>query len=182
MLRYPQSRGNTGAPYYMLWCGATAKAARSDNKMHRVSFSLGQVVAIANDHAGVALKTLLLEEINACGFTPLDLGTNQSESVDYPDYGNLVAEAVLHDRAQFGIAICGSGIGISIACNRHKHIRAALCHTGLEAQLARQHNSANILCLGARLIGEAQARECVRRFLTTGFEGGRHIARVEKLG
>ncbi len=141
------------------------------------------VVAIANDHAGVALKQLLLPEIVACGFTPLDLGTNQPDSpVDYPDYGYLVADAVLHGRATWGIAICGSGIGISIAANRRAGARAALCHSGLEAQLARQHNDANILCLGARLIGEAEAKECVRRFLTTEFEGGRHARRVEKLG
>lgn len=141
------------------------------------------VVAIANDHAGVALKHALLPEIVACGFTPLDLGTNQPDSpVDYPDYGFIAADAVLHGRAEFAIAICGSGIGISIAANRKPGARAALCHTGLEAQLSRQHNDANILCLGARLIGEAEAKECVRRFLATAFEGGRHAARVEKLG
>jgi ribose 5-phosphate isomerase B len=140
-----------------------------------------QVVALANDHAGVALKTALLPALAECGFAPLDLGTNQSESVDYPDYGKLIAEAVAHGRAQFGIAICGSGIGISIAANRHPGIRAALCHSGLAAELSRKHNDANILCLGARLIGEAEAKECVVRFLTTPFEGGRHAARVAKL-
>lgn len=143
---------------------------------------MNQIVAIANDHAGVVLKQLLLAQVNGCGFTPLDLGTNNTDSVDYPDYGRLVAEAVAHGRAQFGIAICGSGIGISIAANRHPGIRAALCSSGLAAELSRQHNDANVLCLGARLIGEAEASECVRRFLTTAFEGGRHCARVEKLG
>lgn len=143
---------------------------------------MSKVVAIANDHAGVALKEVLLAELNACGFTPLDLGTNSTDSVDYPDYGKLVAEAVAHGRAQFGIAICGSGIGISIAANRHPGIRAALCSTGLAAELSRLHNDANVLCLGARLIGDAEAKECVRRFLTTPFEGGRHAKRVEKLG
>lgn len=143
---------------------------------------MSKVVAIANDHAGVALKDVLLAELNALGFTPLDLGTNSSDSVDYPDYGKLVADAVAHGRAQFGIAICGSGIGISIAANRHPGIRAALCSTGLAAELSRQHNDANVLCLGARLIGDGEAKECVRRFLTTSFEGGRHQRRVEKLG
>lgn len=143
---------------------------------------MSKVVAIANDHAGVALKEVLLAELNACGFTPLDLGTNSTDSVDYPDYGKLVAEAVAHGRAQFGIAICGSGIGISIAANRHPGIRAALCSTGLAAELSRLHNDANVLCLGARLIGDAEAKECVRRFLTAPFEGGRHAKRVEKLG
>ena len=143
---------------------------------------MNKTVAIANDHAGVALKELLLNEVAALGFTPLDLGTNNTDSVDYPDYGHLVAKAVLDDRAQFGIAICGSGIGISIAANRHAGIRAALCSTGLAAELSRQHNDANVLCLGARLIGELEAKECVRRFLTTAFESGRHAKRVEKLG
>ena len=139
------------------------------------------VVAIANDHAGVALKNALLPEIAACGFTVLDLGTNQTDSVDYPEYGYLAADAVTHGRAEFAIAICGSGIGISIAANRKAGARAALCSSGLAAELSRRHNDANILCLGARLIGELEASECVRRFLTTAFEGGRHAARVEKL-
>ena len=143
---------------------------------------MNKTVAIANDHAGVALKQLLLEQVNACGFTPLDLGTNSSDSVDYPDYGHLVAKSVADGRAVFGIAICGSGIGISIAANRHAGIRAALCSTGLAAELARQHNDANILCFGARLIGDSEAKECVKRFLTTKFEGGRHQRRVDKLG
>ena len=143
---------------------------------------MNQVVAIANDHAGVALKEALLETINACGFTPLDLGTNDTGSVDYPDYGKVVAEAVAHGRAKFGIAICGSGIGISIAVNRHAGIRGALVSSGLAAELSRLHNDANVLCLGSRLIGEAEAKECVSRFLTTPFEGGRHQRRVEKLG
>lgn len=141
-----------------------------------------QTVAIANDHAGLALKNVLLKEIDACGFAVLDLGTNSTDSVDYPDYGHAVASAVSDGRAVFGIAICGSGIGISIAANRHAGIRAALCSSGLAAELSRQHNDANVLCLGARLIGEAEARECVRRFLTSEFEGGRHAARVTKLG
>ena len=140
------------------------------------------VVAIANDHAGVALKAALMEELRDGGFTCIDLGTNSTESVDYPDYGTLVAHAVTHERAQFGVAICGSGIGISIAANRVAGVRAALCHSGLEAELARKHNDANVLCLGARLIGELEARECLRRFLNTEFEGGRHTRRVEKLG
>lgn len=141
-----------------------------------------QTVAIANDHAGLALKNVLLKEIDACGFAVLDLGTNSIDSVDYPDYGHAVASAVSDGRAKFGIAMCGSGIGISIAANRHAGIRAALCSSGLAAELSRQHNDANVLCLGARLIGEAEASECARRFLTTEFEGGRHVSRVTKLG
>ena len=128
------------------------------------------------------LKQLLLREIEALGFTPLDLGTNTADSVDYPDYGHAVAKSIADGRAVLGVAICGSGIGISIAANRHAGIRAALCSSGLAAELARQHNDANILCLGARLIGDAEAKECVKRFLNTKFDGGRHTKRVEKLG
>ena len=140
------------------------------------------VVAIGNDHAGLALKNAMVPVVEACGFSILDLGTSSSDSVDYPAFGRAVASAVLDGNAQFGLAICGSGIGISIAANRSPGIRAALCHSGLSAQLARQHNDANVLALGARLIGEAEAAECVRRFLATPFDGGRHTARVEQLG
>lgn len=143
---------------------------------------VNKTIAIANDHAGLALKHALLADIAALGFTPLDLGTNSADSVDYPDYGHAVANAVLDGRAQFGIAICGSGIGISIAANRHPGIRAALVSSAEAATLARQHNDANVLCLGARLIGEAEAKACVTQFLTRAFEGGRHQARVAKLG
>lgn len=140
------------------------------------------MVAIANDHAGVALKQALLADIRAAGFAVTDLGTHSTNSVDYPDYGHRIAQEVVSGQATYGIAICGSGIGISIAANRHAGVRAALCATPEAAALARQHNDANILCLGARMIGEADAKECVRRFLATPFEGGRHTARVEKLG
>jgi ribose 5-phosphate isomerase B len=128
------------------------------------------------------LLQALLKLLAGHGANVLDLGTNRSDSVDYPDYGNAVARAILDKKAELGIAICGSGIGISIAANRHLGIRAALCSSGLAAELARKHNDANVLCLGARLIGEAEAAECMIRFLTTDFEGGRHAARVEKLG
>lgn len=141
-----------------------------------------QVVAIANDHAGLGLKQALLPEIEACGFTPLNLGTDSEASVDYPDYGKKLAEAVTSGKALFGVAICGSGVGISIAANRVSGARAALCATGLTAELSRKHNDANILALGARLIGESEAKECLKRFLTTDFEGGRHAPRVNKLG
>ena len=139
-------------------------------------------VAIANDHHGVALKAALLPEVVACGFEPLDLGTHTTQPVDYPDFGFKLAEAVADGQVEFGIAICGSGIGISIAANRVNGVRAALCHSGLGAELSRQHNDANVLALGARMIGDMEAKECVRRFLTTSFEGGRHLARVERLG
>lgn len=144
---------------------------------------MSPVVAIANDHAGVALKAALIPDIVACGFTPLDLGTGTEDSVDYPDYGTLAAKTVVEGKAKFAIIICGSGIGISIAANRVPGARAALCTTVEMATLAREHNDANILALGARITPEATARECVKRFLTTAFEGGeRHSRRVKKLG
>lgn len=140
-----------------------------------------KTVAIAGDHAAVSMKDALLQVIRDAGFTPLDLGTNSADSVDYPDYADAVATALRDGNAAHGIVICGSGIGISIAANRHAHIRAALCTHGLMAKLARQHNDANVLALGARLTGIDVAKECVMQFLTTAFEGGRHQRRIEKM-
>lgn len=141
------------------------------------------VIAIASDHAGVDLKSALKELLKTYADVVVDLGPDDKNiSVDYSDYGNLLAETVLSGKADFGVAICGSGIGISIALNRHKGIRAALCHDGVSASLARQHNNANILCLGARMLSGSTAAECVKQFFSTPFEGGRHAKRVEKLG
>lgn len=141
-----------------------------------------KVVAIASDHAGVALKAMLVDELSALGYTVKDLGTDGPESVDYPDYGHALAEAIESGVAPRGVLICGTGIGISIAANRHKLVRAAVCHDTVSARLSRQHNDANVLALGARLIGEEVAKDCLRTFLSTEFEGGRHVRRVEKLG
>ena len=139
-------------------------------------------IAIAADHAGYALKVLLGEELRAGGYEVVDLGTHDGErSVDYPDYGRAVADAVASGRARFGVAVCGSGIGIDIAANRNPAARAALCTSGLMARLARSHNDANILVLGSRIIGIETARDCLHEFLTTDFLGGRHAARVDKL-
>ncbi|HEU5046991.1 MAG TPA: ribose 5-phosphate isomerase B [Rickettsiales bacterium] len=141
------------------------------------------VIAIASDHAGVELKSAVKQWLKEYADTVIDLGPDDAGvSVDYSDYGNKLAETVLAGKAQFGVAICGSGIGISIAANRHKGIRAALCHSGISAALSRQHNNANVLCLGARLLSTEVAKECVQQFFTTAFEGGRHERRVEKLG
>lgn len=139
------------------------------------------VIAIGSDHAGVALKASAKEMLIGLVSDIIDLGTHGGDSVDYPDYGDAVSGEVLSGRAQFGIAICGSGVGISIACNRHKGIRAALCTDGLTAQLSRRHNNANVLCLGARLIGIETARDCITQFLSTPFEGGRHEKRLQKM-
>lgn len=140
-----------------------------------------KVIAIASDHAGVDLKEQLKETLKEVASEVLDLGTDSKASVDYSDYGNKLAEAILAGKAQYGVGICGSGIGISIALNRHKGIRAALCHDGLSASLSRRHNDANVLCLGARLIGEETAKDCIKQFFATAFEGGRHEKRIQKL-
>lgn len=139
-------------------------------------------IAIASDHAGYELKTLLKEELEGQGHEVLDLGTDGPDSVDYPDFGQALAETIQAGRAERGVLVCGTGIGISIAANRHKGVRAALCHDETSARLARQHNDANVLALGARLIGTEVAKNCLEVFLATDFEGGRHLGRVSKLG
>jgi ribose 5-phosphate isomerase B len=142
---------------------------------------MAQTVAVAADHGGYELKRVLLPELRALGHEVLDLGTHDGQSVDYPDFADALAAALQAARAQSGVLICGTGIGMSIAVNRHRDIRAALCHDALTARLARQHNDANVLVLGGRLLGPEQARDCLRTFFTTAFEGGRHARRVAKL-
>ncbi len=140
-------------------------------------------IAIASDHAGYELKSLLLKDLAAAGMSVVDLGTNAPDSVDYPDYADRLAAALKDGRASRGILVCGTGIGISIAANRHRHIRAALCHDETSARLCRQHNDANVLVLGGRLLGPEVALGCLKVFLSTKFDGGeRHERRVAKLG
>lgn len=141
-----------------------------------------ETIAIACDHAGVDLKETLKAELANRGFDVLDLGTNGPDSVDYPDFGAAMGDAIASGKAKRGVLVCGSGIGISIAANRNPAVRAALCQNGLMAQLSRQHNDANVLALGARLIGIETALDCLNAFLETDFEGGRHQRRVDKLG
>ena len=141
---------------------------------------LERIVAIACDHGGFALKQALKVALPDVKW--LDLGTNSADSVDYPDFAGKLADAIKAGKAGRGILICGSGIGISIAANRHAHIRCALAHDVTGARLCRQHNDANVLAMGGRMIGEAVAKECVEVFLSTKFDGGRHQTRVDKLG
>lgn len=138
-------------------------------------------IAIASDHAGFGLKKILKKELVALGYRVEDLGTHSAESVDYPDYALQLATWVVAEKGR-GVLICGSGIGMSIAANRVKGVRAALCVTTEMADLARKHNDANVLCLGARLTSSEAAKEILKIFLNTPFEGGRHQTRVEKLG
>jgi len=142
---------------------------------------IDETIAIASDHAGLALKDALAEQLRASGYTVQDLGTNNGDSVDYPDYADKLAAALEAGPARRGVLVCGSGIGISIAANRHRHIRAALCHNSTDARLSRQHNDANVLVVGARTLGAEVAADCLQAFLTTEFEGGRHQRRVSKM-
>jgi ribose 5-phosphate isomerase B len=139
-------------------------------------------IAMAADHAGYPLKESLKADLVARGLEVLDLGTDSIDSVDYPDFAAKLAAALKDGKAGRGVLICGTGIGISIAANRYSHVRAALCAEPVAARFARQHNDANVLVLGARLIGSEVARDCLAVFLGTDFEGGRHSARVGKLG
>ena len=138
-------------------------------------------IAIASDHAAVALKAELIAWLGEEGHEVTDLGPDGVSSVDYPDYGYKLAEEIAAGRAQCGVALCGSGIGISIAANRHPACRAALVSEPLSARLAREHNDANVIALGARLVGIEMARACITAFLATPFGGGRHQRRVDKL-
>jgi ribose 5-phosphate isomerase B len=138
-------------------------------------------IAIGSDHAGFALKQHLTEQLRTAGHEVLDLGTDSTVSVDYPDYGRVVGAAVADGKATLGVAICGSGIGISIAANRVRGARCARCTSEWDARFARLHNDANVLALGARCTGVGMAEAIVETFLNTAFEGGRHAQRVEKL-
>lgn len=141
----------------------------------------GGMFAVASDHAGLALKETLKASLVASGQPVLDLGTDGPASVDYPDFADALAAAIASGRADRGLLVCGTGIGISIAANRNPAIRAALCHDTTTARLSRQHNDANVLVLGARMIGDEVAKDCLSVFLSTEYEGGRHDRRIAKL-
>lgn len=138
-------------------------------------------IAVGADHAGYELKDKLARRLADVGHEIEDLGTSGPESVDYPDFGRAVAEAVAGGAAELGLVVCGTGIGISIAANRIPGVRAARCTSEYDARFARAHNDANVLAVGARVSGLGQAEAIVDVFFSTGFEGGRHARRVEKL-
>ncbi len=142
---------------------------------------VAKVISVAADHAGLPLKQVLITHLEAQGWAVRDLGAHTPDSVDYPDYGYKLAEDIASGKSDRGLVICGSGVGISIAANRHPKVRCALCSEPLSAKLARQHNDANVLAMGARLLGHAMATEVLDVFLATEFEGGRHQRRVTKL-
>lgn len=136
---------------------------------------------IATDHAGVELKDYTVEFLQTKGHEVIDLGPFSKERVDYPDFAIKVCEAVLSDDTAQGILICGSGIGMSMAANRHSGIRAALCHDAYTATVARGHNDANILCFGERIVGKGVAESIIDAWIAGSFEGGRHVQRVAKI-
>jgi len=138
-------------------------------------------IAFAADHAAVALKRALVAWATEQGHEVIDLGTNGPDSVDYPDFGYAVAAALADGQAERGVALCGSGIGIAIAANRHPGCRCAQVAEPLSARFARTHNDANAIAMGARMIGEEMAKACLLAFLTAEFEGGRHQRRIDKL-
>jgi ribose 5-phosphate isomerase B len=138
-------------------------------------------IAIGGDHAGLPLKSVLQQALAEAGHALVDFGTNSTESVDYPDFAHAVSAAVEAGKASFGVLVCGTGIGVQIAANRHAGIRAAVLHNTTEARLTRAHNDANVACFGARMCGPEVALDALRVFLATEFEGGRHARRLTKL-
>lgn len=138
-------------------------------------------IAVGSDHAGYSLKLQLVEALAGDGHDVVDLGTHSTDRVDYPDFGAAVGRAVAGGEVHFGVCVCGSGIGIAIAANKVPGVRAATVHDVTSAHLAREHNDANVVCIGERLTGLEVAKEAVRAFLTAEFEGGRHAARVAKI-
>ena len=138
-------------------------------------------IALSNDHGGTELKVFIFDYLKKLNYEIINLGTDTTVSVDYPDYAYSVARLFKEESIDFGILVCGSGIGISIAANRYSHIRAALCNDIKSCELSRFHNNANVLVLGGRIIKHNIALKCVDKFLSTEFEGGRHIKRIDKL-
>ncbi|MBO5048127.1 MAG: ribose 5-phosphate isomerase B [Clostridia bacterium] len=142
---------------------------------------MSKIIAIASDHAGPDYKKRLIEYLTAKGYTCLNMGTDTEDSVDYPIYAHKVCEKILSGEAEFGILICGTGIGMSIAANKHAGIRAGLCADPESAALTRQHNNANVLCMGARVLSFEKVVEITDAFLGAEFLGGRHQRRVDML-
>lgn len=136
---------------------------------------------IATDHAGIAIKPDVIEMLQGMGHDVIDLGPFNTERVDYPDFAHALSLEVLKNSGTQGILICGSGIGMSLAANKHVGIRAALCHDAYTAQMARAHNDANVLCFGQRVVGLGVIESMLNAWCATSFEGGRHAMRVEKL-
>ena len=139
------------------------------------------IIALGSDHAAYELKEAIKAKMESEGHTIIDVGTYSPESVDYPKYGHAVGKAVASGEAERGIAVCGSGIGISIACNKVPGIRAALCTSVEMAEMCRRHNNANVVCMGARMISQELAFDIIDTWMTTEFEGGKHLRRINEI-
>jgi ribose 5-phosphate isomerase B len=151
------------------------------NSYPQKGLKVPDIIAFGSDHAGLALRAEAVRVATAAGFDVEDLGPFSSESVDYPDFASRVGQAVTSGGARLGILVCGTGIGMSIAANKVKGVRAAHCTTEFEARMARAHNDANILCMGERVVGLGLGGAIVSAFLAQAFEGGRHQRRVDKI-
>ncbi len=138
-------------------------------------------IAVGSDHAGVELKRTLVAVLEKRGLTVLDLGTDSTDSCDYPDFAHALAAAIERGEVNRGLLVCGTGVGMAITVNRHPLVRAVVCSEPLSARMARRHNDANVLCVGARVIGPDTALDILDAFLSTDFEGGRHAKRVAKI-
>ena len=149
--------------------------------MERYRKAKAEKVILASDHAGFKLKEEIKKFLIKKRKKVLDLGTKNTSSVDYPDYAHLLSKKMKKSKNQFGILICGSGIGMSMVANKHKNIRAALCYDTKSTKLSRQHNNANVMTIGARLIKKNIALKCVSTFLETDFNRGRHLRRIKKI-
>ena len=143
--------------------------------------SAAQTIGIGSDHAGLELKQALVKELAQRGVTVRDFGTTSTASCDYPDFAHALAQAVERGELERGLLVCGTGVGMSIAANRHRGVRAVVCSEPFSARMARQHNDANVLCIGARVVGAGTALDIVDAFLNAAFEGGRHAGRVAKI-
>jgi ribose 5-phosphate isomerase B len=138
-------------------------------------------IAIGSDHAGFELKQIIVEYLSSRNVDFVDCGTKNLDSVDYPDFAKRVADEVSNEDLVMGILVCGSGQGMAMTANRYKNVRAAICHNSDVAKITREHNDANILCLGSRFIEKTEALKCVDVFLSTDFEGERHLKRINKI-
>ncbi len=142
---------------------------------------MSKAFGVASDHAGLELKRVLIKELEQRGFSVRDFGTHTTDSCDYPDFAHALARALERGELERGLLVCGTGVGMSIAANRHRAVRAVACSESFSARMARQHNDANVLCLGARVLGVGAAIEVLAAFLGAEFEGGRHAQRVAKI-
>lgn len=167
-----------GLGIWLIWTQSRSKEVELESR--QIIEMKSETIAVASDHAGFAFKEKVKDVLEGMGYAVLDLGTHSEQSVDYPDFADALAHALESGSVRRGVAVCGTGTGIALAANRHRNVRAAVCHSATEARLARQHNDANVIAFGARTMGMETSMDCLKTFLETEFEGGRHVQRVAK--